>query len=315
MQRKLKLQVIDRVEELPRLRPLWERLHQAGSYTRFQSYLWNEMAARFFADRQQLAVVAVESGSSAAILPAVLQDGTVKLLGETLFDYRNLLAEGSQVLVESAWQAIGERFGNVNIEVTAVRPQDKANWQAFAFRPFVKTPHILHDRKFEAHLSLERNWETLQKAGCKLKKHDGGQTALIHEIYERKAQQPSGDLFRDPVRVAFLCALMKADHDAFDVWTIRAKDDLVSGLVCFRDGHWRRFYTSCFHPEWAEHSPGTTLLHQASKHYLSHGTDCDLMTGEQPFKLRLANSHSQLWIAEGVLRQRITESYSFDRAA
>ena len=72
-----------------RIHPLWESLCADGQYTVFQNFELNLLAAARFADREEPYVVCAESERGVAIIPAALRrsDGTIRLLGEELFDY------------------------------------------------------------------------------------------------------------------------------------------------------------------------------------------------------------------------------------
>ena len=76
-------------EEIARLRPTWEQL---PAPTIFQSFLWNHTAASVFGDRECPHVIYAESDSGAALIPAAVSGSGLTLLGETLFDYRDVLA-------------------------------------------------------------------------------------------------------------------------------------------------------------------------------------------------------------------------------
>ncbi|MGC2695718.1 MAG: hypothetical protein WA738_08000, partial [Candidatus Angelobacter sp.] len=43
------------------------------------------------------------------------------------------------------------------------------------------------------------------------------------------------------------------------------------------------------------HSPALTLIYEMTQRFLAAGLDCDSMTGEQSYKLRLATSSVQLY--------------------
>ena len=62
----------------------------------FQSFDLNQLAADRFAEREEPFVICAESERGAAIVPAALRrsDGTIRLLGEELFDYRAFLHDG-----------------------------------------------------------------------------------------------------------------------------------------------------------------------------------------------------------------------------
>ena len=76
-----------------------------GTYTVFQNFELNLLAAARFAEREEPYVVCVESERGAAIVPAVLRrrDGTIRLLGEELFDYRTFLHTGGDEVLRARW--------------------------------------------------------------------------------------------------------------------------------------------------------------------------------------------------------------------
>src|SRR5947209_9141312 len=74
----------------------------------FQSCDLNALAARTFT-RDQPFVVAAESDSGAAIVPATFSGGALTLIGDCLFDYRDLLSDGDPEALGLAWQALAER--------------------------------------------------------------------------------------------------------------------------------------------------------------------------------------------------------------
>jgi CelD/BcsL family acetyltransferase involved in cellulose biosynthesis len=105
----LKITVCRSVEEMLRVRPLWESLCASGDFTIFQSFDLNLLAAARFADREEPYVVCAESERGVAIIPAALRrsDGTIRLLGEQLFDYRTFLHRGDDEVLRIAVAALG----------------------------------------------------------------------------------------------------------------------------------------------------------------------------------------------------------------
>ena len=69
----------------------------------------------------------------------------------------------------------------------------------------------------------------------------------------------------------------------------------MSALVTFRDRHVRRFYTVFYDQAFADYSPGNILLFEICRRTLEESMDCDMMTGEQPYKQRLATSAVPLY--------------------
>ncbi|HEV7673325.1 MAG TPA: GNAT family N-acetyltransferase, partial [Candidatus Angelobacter sp.] len=51
-----------------------------------------------------------------------------------------------------------------------------------------------------------------------------------------------------------------------------------------------RFYTGWFAAEYEKHSPALALIYEITRQSLANGLDCDYMTGEQPYKMRLATN-------------------------
>ena len=92
-----------------------------GRYTVFQDFELNLLAAEQFADREEPYVICAESERGAAIIPAALRrsDGTIRLLGEELFDYRAFLHRGDDEVLRAALAALGE-LGRP-LEIVAVR--------------------------------------------------------------------------------------------------------------------------------------------------------------------------------------------------
>ena len=56
-------------------------------------------------------------------------------------------------------------------------------------------------------------------------------------------------------------------------------------------------------PELAKHSPALSLIYEVTRLSLEAGLDCDYMTGEQAYKLRLATSAVQLFQLRGTPAQ------------
>ncbi len=73
------------------------------------------------------------------------------------------------------------------------------------------------------------------------------------------------------------------------IFTYETSDDLVAALLTLRSDHARHFYTIYFDDAWSAFSPGQVLLYESSVQVLSEGLDCDYLTGEYPYKMRLAN--------------------------
>ena len=94
------------LDDLDRIGTLWEHLYNFGNHTLFQSFAWNRLVASRFPAREDPYVVCAESDSGAAIIPAAIADYGLTLLGEALFDYRDVLHAGDPEVLQRAWQEL-----------------------------------------------------------------------------------------------------------------------------------------------------------------------------------------------------------------
>jgi CelD/BcsL family acetyltransferase involved in cellulose biosynthesis len=85
--------------------------------------------------------------------------------------------------------------------------------------------------------------------------------------------------------------------DAFEIFTLQYGGTVAAAVVTLRDGRWRRFYTGWFAAEYEKHSPALALIYEITRQSLADGLDCDYMTGEQPYKMRLATNLVPLYRA------------------
>ena len=115
----LKLETLRSAHELDRLKSRWTWLEKQSDGTLFQSYELNRRAAEWFAARETPHVIVAESDSGMAIIPAVRRERELGLIGETLFDYRDVLSAGEPEVLEQAWRELA-RLG-LPLEVTALR--------------------------------------------------------------------------------------------------------------------------------------------------------------------------------------------------
>lgn len=311
--------------EMDSLQPLWNDLLAKAPHTLFQRFQWNRLAAQIFHERFEPAVCAVESDAGAAIIPAALNLATnqLELLGESLFDYRDVLHAGDSEVLQVAWQTLAEM--GLPLSVIAVRAETvEARWQQFAAGEFAKAPQVdaaaVDEVQFRsAHSRVGRHLRRMQKRGVELHLYYGNEHKLVRRLYELKCDQFAGDpnnIFRDARRREFMVAISAAERDGCQIFTLEdSANCIVAGLLTFLDGELRRFYTIYFDPAWTQYSPGVALVYEATARSLAAGLSCDYMTGEYPYKLRFANSTRALYriaasaaelakIANGSLRMR-----------
>ena len=277
---------------MEQLSGLWQSLVRPGIHTMFQSFDWNLLAARCFR-REPPRVIAVEDGSGAAVLPASMAEGRLSFLGDSLFDYRDLLADSPECAA-AAWLQLSE--SGCPFDLTALRGVEAEDrWRAMGFTtstfcnaPAVRRADIGPDEFESRHHRSARLLRRLMRAGVTFHER-APEPALLRAIYDAKAAQvlDSGEnLFTDAARREFLIAA--AALGGCNVFTFETAGSLVAALVTFRDAEVRRFYTIYFDRAWAHYSPGVALLFEVTRRTLAEGLDCDYMTGEQPHKVRFA---------------------------
>jgi CelD/BcsL family acetyltransferase involved in cellulose biosynthesis len=286
------------------LRARWDELANGPRHTIFQNFTWNQLAARIFAAEQPPFVVMAESDSGAAIIPACidLRCRRVSLLGEELFDYRQPLCVGEESMLHSAWQAIVDfaSDNNLGFGFHSVRGEEEPlpATSIFPLNTFTSAPCIHAHRVSDfAHPSLARKLRQLLQRGVQWKRHKGSESVLVQHIYQLKANEP-GSLFSVPSRVQMLVAVAQASADSCEIFTLEHERLLVAALITFRDGDWRRFYTTYFHRPWAHYSPGMSLLAEVVRQSLAAGLHCDLMTGDHAYKRRLTTAGTPLFKVE-----------------
>ncbi|HJT01463.1 MAG TPA: GNAT family N-acetyltransferase [Terriglobales bacterium] len=288
--------------EVDLLRPAWENLYRTCTKTLFQCFSWNRLAALLFAAREEPYVVLLESDAGAALIPGAIADHGFTLLGEALFDYRDVLASGDPSLLRQAWQEVAAL--KLPIFFAALRGQERRRaWEDFAPYPFVSAPCVLTssssaEQLATAHTRIASRWRKILRQGVEFRREPNPSTELLRRIYQLKAAQLPANLFRDAARINFLTAAARLGEAPCDVYTLTQGSTLVAALVTFRDGNTRRFYTTYYDHAWAHFSPGIVLLFEVTRLSLEEGLNCDYMTGEQPHKVRLATVRVPLFRVE-----------------
>lgn len=287
--------------ELEQLRPLWESIQHRGQGTVFQDFDWNLLAAQKFGQRDMPFVVSAISSYGVAIVPAVLRrrDNSLRLLGEELFDYRTCLHDGEEEVLRQALSALAQ--AGSPLEVVAVRECDRSalledlELAPFTAAPAVSRAEISAEQFAAAHNRLGRNLRRFQRQGFEFKSYNGGHSDLLRSIYERKAAHDPASLFQDQMRVEFIVEAARLHPKRCQIFTLESAAQLAAAVVTFRDESVRRFYTCYFCASSAKLSPALTLIYEVTRQSLAAGLDCDYMTGEQGYKLRLATGAMPLY--------------------
>lgn len=291
------------LQEIDRLRPAWEHLQRQDSLTMFQSFAWNRLSAQVFCETEAPFVVYAENGNGAALIPAaVCRDGSlIVFLGETLFDYRTVLAMGDPEALEAAWREVAAL--RQQLWVMGLPEPWTSRWsdwtpQRFSAAPRVLTREISAEGFAGEHTRAAAQLRRLQRKGAAVKRHPGDASDLVGWILSEKARQLWGEpnnLFADPRRIAFLKAAFAREPRSADIFTLEEGSTVVAAIIALTDGGTRRFYNTYHDERWAKLSPGIALLYEATRQTLAEGLDCDYMTGTQPHKLRFATSSVPLY--------------------
>ncbi len=304
------------------MRPLWGRLYQPAQQTAFQSFELNHLAASHFAERETPYVVAVETDSSAALIPAAIRQSTgeITLLGEALFDYRDVLHAGSREALEAAWNELAKLERPFSL--VGLRPDSRPHWEMIPTSDFANAPCVRHTdldcHEFRAeHNRLGMYYRRLIKRGVQCHKHTGRDQALVRKIYDLKATQfahEHNNIFLDPHRREFMALACRAMGDGCEIFTLEHGTHLVAALVTLRDPEARRLYTIYFDPAWSKFSPGVVLIYEVTARTLAEELDCDFMTGEYGYKNRLATAMVPLLRVQATAEQ-LAQVSSRERAA
>jgi len=314
--RVIRTRIIQNAADFHSVRSLWEQL--ARDATIFQSFCWSELAASCFARREQPHVVCCESDSGVALIPAAIRrDGSTSLMGEKLFDYRDILHAGDEAVLSQAWQRLCELHRP--FKLTALRGEEShrlwrgAQPQPFAHAPCVRSldigamittggasPSSCRDKFLSMHPRLGRHTRRIAKQGVTFRHHAGSERELVRFIFDTKGKQatPSENLFQDRVRREFMVRIAAEAGSRCDVYTYETNSELVAALVAFRDDAVRYCYTIYYDSRWSEFSPGQLLLFEVTARSLAEGLDCDFMTGEYPYKNRVATARVPLFTVE-----------------
>lgn len=298
----LKVGTLRGAQELDQLRSRWKWLETQGDCTFFQSYELNRMAAEWFSARESPNVVVAESDAGIAIIPAVRRERELGLIGETLFDYRDVLSAGDPTLLECAWRELA-RLG-IPLQVTALRGhQAQARWQQLQPTEFCNAPTTrrrdLSAAEFvRAHPKAAKASRRLAREGLRLVRRERELRPIAEWLYRRKAQWSgkSENLFWDRHRQDLMLHIVCSGVFDCTVWSYETREgDVAAALASFRHGQSRHFYTIHHDARWKRFSPGQVMIFDVTRESLAEGLDVDFMTGEYSYKNRLATAMMPLF--------------------
>jgi CelD/BcsL family acetyltransferase involved in cellulose biosynthesis len=297
------------------LRSRWELLEQQPGLTLFQSYQFNRCAAEWFAAREAPHVVVAESDSGLAIIPSVIRqkngshEREVALLGETLFDYRDVLSAGDPAVLASAWHELARE--GLPLEVTALRGEAaRERWQHLGPVDFCRAPMTrpadLSADQFEAcHKKSAKAGRRLGREGLQLTCGTIGAYEAAEWLYRGKAtwQGASENLFLDGQRRNFMYYLLQYAAGIWQLWRYVIDGQFCAALLTLDHRGIRHYYTIHFDQRWEHLSPGQVLIFDVTRESLAQGLDVDFMTGEYAYKNRLATAWVPLYRVRASARQ------------
>lgn len=312
----LKLETLRSAHELDHLKSRWTWLEKQRESTLFQSYELNRQAARWFASRETPHVIVAESDSGMAIIPAVRRKRELGVIGETLFDYRDVLSAGDPAVLAEAWHELARQ--QLPLEVTALRGlAARERWQGLGTSEFCNAPTTrrcdLTAKEFvAAHHKSAKASRRLARAGLRLVRRESQLKNIAEWIYRRKAEWRgrSENLFADRHRQNFMVHLVCSGILNCTVWSYEPEsDDVAVALVTFRHRDIRHFYTIHHDSRWERLSPGQVMIFDVTRESLAEGLDVDFMTGEYDYKNRLATAMVPLFRVAASAEQMASWKY------
>src|SRR5271165_1058491 len=209
----LRMNIACSASEMDRIEPLWNEILRQQDHTMFQSFVWNRLAAEVFHDRFTPCVVWAESDAGAAVIPAAINRASahIELLGDALFDYRDVLCAGDPELLRLAWHQVAACDKPLHV-VSLFTGSANRRWTDFPRLPFANAPQVERSAVDEhgfrlAHSRLGRQMRRLQRSGFSLRVHAGTDSAAIRHLYECKRTHFAADsdnLFLDQHRCEFM---------------------------------------------------------------------------------------------------------------
>jgi CelD/BcsL family acetyltransferase involved in cellulose biosynthesis len=293
----LKLETLRSAHELDRLKSRWTWLEKQCDCTLFQSYELNRRAAEWFATRETPHVIVAESDSGIAIIPAVRRERELGLIGETLFDYRDVLSAGEPGMLEHAWRELA--LTGLPLEVTALRGSEtRARWYSlepteFCNAPTTRFADVTPEQFATAHRKAAKASRRLAREGFRMVRRERDLRSIAEWIYRRKAEWSgkSRNLFCDKQRQDLMLNVVCNGVLDCSIWSYEnASGDVAAALVTFQHGRRRHFYTIHHDDRWERFSPGQVMIFDVTRQSLVEGLDVDFMTGEYPYKNRLATA-------------------------
>jgi CelD/BcsL family acetyltransferase involved in cellulose biosynthesis len=285
--------------DLRRLEPLWQALVDPNRGSIFERFELARAWAEVYGSSCELRVWSCESAG--IIAPFAVRDSELTLLGDGMFDYPDLIGRPEEAaLDELASQLVSwDRWRT--LKITGVRADSpfRSFWRRLgaAEEPYSAAP--LCD--FRAPAELDRRHpkasdrlRALLRRGAEFRRIEGGdrRSALLEWILRRKSDRmvESGVAnVLGPLEQQWLRKMTARHPELVELWALSQQGEWMSGFLTWSTEHTRYGYSLSFAPEFARFSPGVLLLYGCLRQTMADGRRMDLLTGEQPFKMRFAD--------------------------
>ena len=290
--------------DLSALQTVWEAAAAAARPTVFQHFAFARHWARAFADTAETRIW-VSTGDSPAplLVPLVLRESRLSLLGDGLFDYLALVGVGRRwQLQEAAERVLGERWSEMNISGVRPDPVQAAFWHSLdaEAEPFAAAPQRHPPPGGNAVPLLEREhprllsrWRRARREGCYLRQETELRLRLelLDWLLAQKNRRCAAQGVTNVLGAReqhWLRLMVEHEPQLAELWSWRDQNGPLSALLCWRTARVRYAYTIGYGTRAPERSPGILLLFALLRRTMEAGQSFDFLTGEQAFKRRLA---------------------------
>ena len=281
----------------------WEAAAGRAPGSVFQTLIFARCWAEVFA--QNVDVQVWTDGQ--LIIPLAFRGGTLIPLGEGLFDYVDLIGDAGcpEAAQRRAADWIAGRAWS-SLQITGVRSGSPfapfwrhlgGGGEAFTAAPRRRPT----DPDVEAeHRHAAARWRRAQRLGVRLERltQPAEKQLLLHWMLEHKARRLAAacqtNVLGEPEQ-RWLERMLDSAPALAELWCLRLRDRLMSGLLCWRFNATRYAYMISYDPELAPLSPGILLLFAVVRLTMRAGLNFDFLTGEQAFKQRFATHRETLW--------------------
>lgn len=275
----------------------WQAAAAAGNGTVFQEFAFARHWAQVFSREVELRVWV--QAAPPLVVPLALRHHRLEMAGEGLFDYLDLIgppADGAQPAAEAVarWAWSEACFTGV----PATSPHT-GFWNALGAlpQPFAAAPCRAAGTPLHGeHQRLAARWHKARVV-LRLATGPGDRRHLLAWLLDHKARALAGSDQRSVLgnlEQRWLAAMVQHEPQLSELWALERAGETLAALLCWRNRAVRYGYTLSYDQHAAELSPGILLLFAVLNQTMNEGCSFNLLTGEQPYKLRFATHRDPL---------------------